>query len=194
MKINGWQKLATATALFPLAAIAFATPAVAATTTVSPNNFFPASAEVTLSQQGNYPLTQVSDSCRQVVSRYGLYVRREPTAYSQILGVIDYRRNVTIKNRGVNGWVPISAPLEGYVYAGFLGFCEETSSPPENCRRVVAYGGLNVRREPSIYATIVGIVSNGRRVTIENRGTNGWVPITVPLVGYVSSNYLVYCQ
>jgi len=29
---------------------------------------------------------------------------------------------------------------------------------------------------------------------IDNLGSDGWVPITVPLKGYVQANYLAYCR
>lgn len=146
-----------------------------------------------LSQQSTYQLAQASGTCRQVISTKGLNVRQSPTTNSEVLGVIGSERNVTIRNQGVNGWVAIAAPLEGYVYGGFLGYCEETSPPPSNCRRVQTNGVLDVLQEPTTNGVVLGSIPNGRRVTIENRGANGWVPITVPLVGYVSSNNLAYC-
>ncbi|MBD2465497.1 SH3 domain-containing protein [Oscillatoria sp. FACHB-1407] len=160
---------------------------------ISLQNHSAALAEPLLAQQ-EYQLAQIPDNCRQVTASSGLYVRQEPTVYSQALGVIGSGRYVTIKNPGTNGWAPISAPLEGYVYTGFLGTCQETTPPPSNCRRVQADEELLVRQEPSVNGTVVGTVTDGRRVTIANLGVNGWVPITVPLVGYVSSDYLAYCQ
>lgn len=149
-----------------------------------------------LAQKSTYQLAQApQSSCRKVIAPRGLYVRQEPTSNSKALGIVASERNVTIKNRGASGWVPISAPLEGYVYGGFLGYCQEDAPPPSSCRQVqTSSRALNVRREPTANGTIVGAVANGRRVTIENRGANGWVPITVPLVGYVSSDYLIYCN
>ncbi len=61
------------------------------------------------------------------------------------------------------------------------------------CRRVVTKGTpLNVRSTPG--GRIIGKLRNGTRVTIVNRGANGWVPISAPMRGYVSSRYLTYCR
>lgn len=61
------------------------------------------------------------------------------------------------------------------------------------CRRVVSRATpLNVRSTPG--GRIIGKLRNGTRVTIVNRGRNGWVPISAPMRGYVSSRYLAYCR
>lgn len=61
------------------------------------------------------------------------------------------------------------------------------------CRRVVTKGTpLNVRSTPG--GRIIGKLRNGTRVTIVNRGRNGWVSISAPIQGYVSSRYLTYCR
>ncbi|MFB2977143.1 SH3 domain-containing protein [Microseira sp. BLCC-F43] len=62
-----------------------------------------------------------------------------------------------------------------------------------SCRRVVTNGTpLNVRSRPG--GRIIGKLRNGTRVTIVNRGANGWVRISRPMRGYVSSRYLTYCR
>lgn len=145
--------------------------------------------------QGEYLLAQASENCRQVIARNGVNVRRQPTANSEAVGIIDFARNVTIQNLGENGWVPITAPIQGYVYGGFLEACEATTAlPPTNCRQVAAVRGINVHQAPSTDGESVGVVANGRRVTIESIGTDGWVPITVPLRGYVQAENLAYCS
>jgi len=102
---------------------------------------------------------------------------------------------VTIQNLGENGWVPITAPIQGYVYGGFLGACEVASPPPPtNSSQVAAVRGINVHQAPSTDGESVRVVANGRRVTIESLGTDGWVPITVPLRGYVQAENLAYCS
>jgi uncharacterized protein YgiM (DUF1202 family) len=61
------------------------------------------------------------------------------------------------------------------------------------CRRVATNGSpLNVRSTPG--GRIIGKLRNRTRVTIVNRGKNGWVPISAPIEGYVSSRYLIYCR
>ena len=102
---------------------------------------------------------------------------------------------MTIQSLGENGWVPITAPIQGYAYGGFLGACEAaTALPPTNCSQVAAVRGINVHHAPSTDGESVRVVANGRRVTIESIGTDGCVPITVPLRGYVQAENLAYCS
>ena len=64
---------------------------------------------------------------------------------------------------------------------------------PSLCRRVATNGSpLNVRSTPG--GRMIGKLRNRTRVTIVNRGANGWVPISAPIEGYVSSRYLTYCR
>ncbi|MEW5859911.1 MAG: SH3 domain-containing protein [Cyanobacteriota bacterium] len=198
-QMSNWQKSVTIPTLLLSALTAVAPPSTAASTATTQEIRTP---KITSFQnEGVYQLAQGSDNCREVAARSGLYVREQPTVYSRALGIIPYGRNVTVvENPGRNivvgnpgvKWMPISAPMQGYVYAGFLSSCQE-SPPPNNCREVSARGSVYVRQDPSINSDIVGVVPNGRNVTIENRGANGWVPISVPLQGYVSAAYLRYC-
>lgn len=139
-------------------------------------------------------VAQNGNSCREVSAKgTGLYVRQEPTVYSTALGIVEDGRNVTIQGSSIDGWVRISTPIQGYVYADFLSSCQD-SPPPQSCREVSAIGGLYVREEPTSNSDIVGVVANGRNVTIDNRGANGWVPISAPLQGYVFADYLSSCS
>ncbi|HAX77499.1 MAG TPA: hypothetical protein DCY88_17110, partial [Cyanobacteria bacterium UBA11372] len=166
-----WQKYTSLTSSIMLTATVLVAPGFAA----EPNQ---------TQNQGEYLLAQTSETCRQVIARNGLNVRQQPTVNSQAIGIIRSGRTVTIQNLGQNGWVAITAPLQGYVYGGLLGACEvATPPPPTNCRRVAAVRGINVHQAPSTDGESVGVVANGRRVTIANLGTDGWVPITVPLRG-----------
>jgi uncharacterized protein YgiM (DUF1202 family) len=150
------------------------------------------------SAKSGYLLAQVPASCRQVIARGGLRVREQPSISSKVVGTIQNNRNVTIQTDvATNGWVPISTPLPGYVYAQYLGMCDTAAAaapPPSNCRRIVASAGARVRQQPSENAASVGVVKNNRRVIIDNLGFDGWVPITVPMRGYVQGSYLGYCR
>jgi len=177
-----WQKYTTLTSSLLLTVTVLVAPSFAADTNKT-------------QIQGKYLLAQASENCRLVIARNGLNVPRQPTANSEAIGIIDSARNVTIQSLGENGWVPITAPIQGYVYGGFLGACEAaTAPPPTNCRQVAAVRGINVYQAPSTDGESVGVVANGRRVTIESIGTDGWVPITVPLRGYVQAENLAYCS
>ena len=200
-QISNWQKSVTIPSLLLSALTAFVPPSLAASTATPQEIQTSALERTSFQNEGIYQLAQGSDNCREVAARNGLYVREKPTVYSRAIGVIPQGRNVTVvENPGADvvvgnpgiKWMPISAPLQGYVYAGFLSSCQ-SSPPPKNCREVSRRGGLYVRQEPSSNSAVVGVVPNGRNVTIENLGTNGWVPISAPLQGYVSAANLTYC-
>ena len=118
-----WQKYTRLTSSILLTATVLVAPSFAADRNKTPI-------------QGESLLAQVPDSCRQVIARNGLNVRRQPTANSEAIGIIDSARNVTIQSLG----------------------------------------------------------ENGRRVRIESLGTDGWVPITVLVRGYVQTENLAYCS
>ncbi|MDZ4870939.1 MAG: hypothetical protein CLLPBCKN_000327 [Chroococcidiopsis cubana SAG 39.79] len=139
-------------------------------------------------------IAQQSYSCHQVIAQRGLYVREKPTVYSNAVGIVAYGRNVEVAGGITNNWVPISAPLKGYVYADWIGRCQAKAPPPSSCRRVVANRGISARQEPSSDSKVVGYISSGRRVILTGRGANGWVPISIPFKGYVPSAQLVYCR
>ncbi|BAZ09032.1 SH3 type 3 domain protein [Calothrix sp. NIES-4071] len=109
-------KSTTLTTSILLIVAVFSMPAFA----LSSNTFqsHQSSVQSTLPQtKKNYLLAQANDtSCRQVISKSGVNVRNEPTVISNALGTIKSGRNVTIANTGTNGWVPLTAPIQGSSY------------------------------------------------------------------------------
>lgn len=192
-QINIWQRFLAAITLPSLLAITFGFPIAAVrATSLQSASISPVENEFS-GNEDNMQLAQASGVCRQVSARGGLYVRAEPTIDSRILGAVLYGRNVTVLEQQTESWVPVSAPIEGYMFSSYLVPCEQADPAPSNCRQVKATNGLVVREEPSIDSERVGVVERGRNVTIVNLGTNGWVPIQVPLEGYVPANDLTYC-
>ncbi|NJN58239.1 MAG: SH3 domain-containing protein [Leptolyngbyaceae cyanobacterium SL_5_9] len=190
---NVLQRFLAVTALPSLIAITFGFPITAIKAAAVQNS--PSAANELSSSENDVRLAQTSVVCRQVSARGGLYVRAQPTIDSRILGAVLYGRNVsvTVPDPQPESWVPVSAPIEGYMFSGYLVPCEPVDSDPSNCRQVKARNGLVVREEPSIDSERVGVVPRGRNVTILNLGADGWVPIQVPLEGYVPANDLTYC-
>ncbi len=196
-QINGWQQSVAVTPLLSLAVTAFATPSTTASKATS-EGIKPSAPEPIAFQdrRGNYQLAQNPANCRRVVTNGDvLVVRSSPSG--QIIGSLSNRTLVTIENRGANGWVPISSPIRGYVSSAYLKLCAEpvppssTEIPNDNyTRRVAALNGLLVRQDPSINSPIVGSLADGQRIKIVSRGANGWVAISSPITGYVSSAYL----
>lgn len=191
--INVWKTTITTISLLSVSSI-FIAPVLATGAVKPQENHISTSVKMFSENQNSFQLAQ-SASCRQVVAESGLYVRESPTVFSEAIGILNYGRNVTVQPGGTDRWVRISAPLAGYVYAGWLGACQSAVSiPPESCRLVIANQGAPIRNLPSTQGMTLGKVASGRRVTIENRGANGWVPISAPLEGYISAAYLTGCR
>ncbi len=189
-RILSWQSPVAMVASVGLAVVSMATPSLAMQPAPAESNSLNLS-----TQQEAYQVAQATaDNCRQIRATGGVTVREEPSGESEAVGEVLNGRNVTIVNRGAAGWVPISAPLSGYVPASFLILCPDTAAPPpSNCREVRARPGLNVRREPSINSTVVGFLTNRQQITIDNLGSAGWVALNQPIDGYVAARYLAYC-
>lgn len=69
----------------------------------------------------------------------------------------------------------------------------ELAQASDNCRRVdTRSSNLNVRSSPG--GSIIGSLTDRTLVSIENTGSNGWVPISSPQQGYVFGSYLNLCE
>jgi|GEM_PF-909144 len=140
-----------------------------------------------------------ADKCRQVTTQsQNLNLRSTPNG--RIIDSLPNGSQVTIVNTGTDGWVPISAPRQGYVFGQFLKLCGQSTTPKppttsttSKCRQIQSTGGIPVRKSASGNATVVGTLNNGTQVTIINRGVNGWVPISAPVNGYIPSTFLILC-
>lgn len=191
-QMMGWQTSVAVTVPIAIAVMAF--PAFStATAATTPQNLQPSP------NKGEYQLAQTADNCRRVnTNGSNLNVRFNP--WGRILGSLQDGTLVTITNQGSNNWVPISSPIAGYVYGTYLTLCNqpippgETPTPLDNCREVKTRVGIAIREESSITSPIIGRLTYNQRVTIVNRGANGWVPISSPVSGYISAIDLRYCR
>ncbi|MBD1807503.1 SH3 domain-containing protein [Microcoleus sp. FACHB-SPT15] len=194
-----WQTSVAVTASIALAWTAFPVSSTVAST-ATPLEIQPsAPSQTSVQNQAEYKLAQASDNCRRVDTRSSnLNVRSSPGG--SIIGSLTDKSLVSIENTGSNGWVPISSPRQGYVFGAYLNLCEQPVPPSEtatlldNCRQVGVTGSIRVREEASISSPIIGTLANRQRVTIVNRGENGWVPISEPVMGYISGADLKYCS
>lgn len=81
--------------------------------------------------QSNLELAQnFPNHCAEVVPPNGLYVRREPSVYSEAIGVVDYQSYLTTAEGGTETWLPISAPVKGYVWRAWVAPCHVVPEVP----------------------------------------------------------------
>jgi hypothetical protein len=123
---------------------------------------------------------------------------------AEVIGTVAGGQAVEIENRGTDGWVPISAPMVGYVASDYLGLCAEGAAPlaaapvapPEGnqCRQVVVSSGLNVRIEPDRYSERLATLSTGTNVELADSETQHWTMIAAPVEGYVAKRFLGPCD
>ncbi|MGB7444729.1 MAG: SH3 domain-containing protein [Coleofasciculaceae cyanobacterium] len=156
-----------------------------------------------------YQVAQVSN-CREVDVNTALNIRQQPGG--RVIGTLSDAQNVNISGEPNNGWVEVTTPMEGYVFAGYLNYCagetpssqttsqttsnttegEEVSTVPDgNCRKTIS-PNVSVRKEPN--GEEVGSLEENQEVYIANEGYDGWVPIERPVDGYVSSANLGLCS
>jgi len=64
-----------------------------------------------------------TSKCRQIQSTSTISIRKSPSESATVVGTLNNGNQVTIVNRGANGWIPISKPVNGHIPAGFLILC-----------------------------------------------------------------------
>ncbi|MGC9525662.1 MAG: SH3 domain-containing protein [Limnospira sp.] len=155
--------------------------------------------------------TVPGSNCRQIITP-DVTIRQEPGG--EAIGTLEQNQEVYIANEGNRGWVPIESPVSGYVSATNLGYCdgatpgdeqsrqplppsasnpgEFVSTVPEGDCRETNTSGVTIFDEPG--GEIVGTLEADQAVYIANEGRNGWVPVEVPVNGYVNADYLTYCS
>jgi hypothetical protein len=91
----------------------------------------------------------------------------------------------------------LSFLIKGVINPDLVSFQNEAkyqlAQASDNCRRVnTRTSNLNVRSSPG--GPIIGSLTDRTLVSIENTGSNGWVPISSPQQGYVFGGYLNLCE
>ncbi|MEP0914428.1 hypothetical protein NDI45_26345 [Leptolyngbya sp. GB1-A1] len=150
---NNWHSIIAATILLPLGLSYFSRfDAVANAATANAISSYSAQflAQESLSQlQPEVQISQSPNTCYQVAAENGMYVREEPTVYSEAIGILNPGQNITLASGntvnqlsvlastedyiwtdwltigpfGTENWMPISAPIRGYVWADWLAPC-----------------------------------------------------------------------
>jgi hypothetical protein len=141
--IDQWKNSTTLTTVFWAITAALSISAYAATGAT--RQAAQASALETLlpGEQNDLQLAQgFPNNCAEVVPPSGLYVRREPSVYSEAIGIVEYRSYLTTEEGGSDTWLPISAPLKGYVWRAWVAPCHVVPEVPPAVPEVEAVPGV----------------------------------------------------
>ena len=124
-------------------------------------------------------------------------VFRGALATSEALRLVATDQTVTLAGNtsDANGFIAVSSPTSGFVFAVNLKPCGNTAPPKNLCRRVLRPNeGLTIRRNPTSTSDVVGGVPVLGQVTLttnpatvtraENRN---WIQISAPANGWVSN-------
>lgn len=139
----------------------------------------------------------VAGQCR--AAKISTPIFRERSATSEALQLVAADKTVTLAGTSdANGFIAVSTPISGFLFAVNLKPCGNTPTPPPNkelCRRVLRpTEGLTIRRDATSTSAVVGGVAVLGQVTLttnpatvkraENRD---WVQISAPINGWVSN-------
>jgi hypothetical protein len=145
-------------------------------------------------------------NCRQTNRTVDIFAKPSVGADSSTLGILEPEARVTIASVGANGWVPVTAPLAGFVIARHLKPCAAVSTEPAqpvfqqdptllnltpgSCRRAAL--GLVVRPRPEVGSEpLVGRLQEGMRATLTGESNMDdefrlWLRISAPYAGWIS--------
>jgi|GEM_PF-4990418 len=136
-----------------------------------------------------------ANTCVQVAPQDGIYVHQKPSVYGEALAILLLGENVTVASDINDGWVAISSPIQGYVYADDLTLCDaEANVSFNNCRQVTELTGVNVLETNVLDSFVVGQVAYGNKVKVEDVNIEGWLLLVEPIKGYVPEDNLSYCK
>jgi Bacterial SH3 domain len=127
---NSWQQTATLSLTPFLLGLPVVLTSVATASAVNPiDNSGQSQYQINLQSSSSDPESQFAqdiNNCYQVVAEYGMYVREEPTVYSEAIAVLSYGQDVEIVPGGTEYWSRITEPIQGYVWSDWLTPCLQT--------------------------------------------------------------------
>lgn len=182
----------------------------------------PDSAPETSAAETTAAVNPADPNCRQTNRTVDIFAKPSVGADSSTLGILEPEARVTIASAGANGWVPITAPLAGFVIARHLKPCTAVSTSPSeparpvftqhptlvdltpgSCRRAAL--GLVVRPRPEVGAEpFAGRLLEGMRATLTGESQMDdedrlWLKISAPYAGWISGGQeggtnLAFCE
>lgn len=121
---------------------------------------------------------------------------RGALATSEALQLVAADKTVTLAGTSdANGFIAVSAPTSGFVFAVNLKPCGNTPPPKELCRRVLRpTEGLTIRRDATSTSPVVGgvpvlgqVTLTTNPATVRRAENRDWVQISTPANGWVSN-------
>ncbi|GAA1913752.1 SH3 domain-containing protein [Streptantibioticus ferralitis] len=134
----------------------------------------------------------------RIIAHGGLNVRKQPTTHSHIIGLNPEGSLVTIRckvnGEWINGnprWYMLADKTHGWSAARYIrnvgpapDWCldrnDRRNQPNHNQHhyfqgRIIAHGGLNVRKQPTTHSHIIGLNPEGSLVTIRCKVNGEWI-------------------
>lgn len=167
------------------------------------------STSVTVVAQAPTAINPADPNCRQTNRTVDIFSQPSVGSDSSTIGILEQDARVTIASAGANGWVPITAPMSGFVIARHLKPCAavtgEAPKPaqptfqqhptlvnltPGSCRSAAL--DLVVRPRPEVGAEpAAGRLQQGMRITLTGESrmdseSRLWLKISAPYAGWVS--------
>ena len=159
-----------------------------------------------LPSAGEAASASVADASREaeekqdIIASYGklgianvegyLNIRKEPTENADIIGKLQGGAACTVTDDSTDGWYQISSnDITGYVNASYMLTGSEAAERAEEEiaeRAVVTADAVNIRKEPSTDAEVVGQALKGERYLVKKPAEDGWIGIDG---GYISADY-----
>ncbi|MEF9939842.1 MAG: SH3 domain-containing protein [Clostridium sp.] len=123
------------------------------------------------------------------VSGY-LNMRESASTDAKIIGKLQGNSACDVLDTSTEGWYQISSGgLTGYISSEFVLTGEEAKKKAEelvSLRAIISADALNIRKEPSTEAEVVGQALKNERYEVEEE-TDGWLKIPS---GYISGEYV----
>ena len=137
----------------------------------------------------------VSEYANIAIARVDNYVnvRAEANTESEVLGKLYDNSAATILETTADGWYKItSGSVTGYVKCEYVVAGDEELARAVSTRYAqVTTETLKVRTEPSMDASVLGLVPMGDDLVVLDESTPGWVRVTTEEgEGYVSTDYV----
>lgn len=138
------------------------------------------------------PVSEYANIAIAQVDNY-VNVRAEANTESEVLGKLYNNSAATILETTADGWYKItSGSVTGYVKCEYVVAGDEELARAVSTRYAqVTTETLKVRTEPSMDASVLGLVPMGDDLVVLDESTPGWVRVTTEEgEGYVSTDYV----